>query len=66
MEVVKTWLSSQAADFFHISIQKLTPPYDKCLYSGGDYVEKQHKYVCYFLYILNFLIIVFRIALVHS
>jgi hypothetical protein len=38
MEGVKTWLSSQAADFFNRSIQKLTPRY-KCL-NGGDYVEK--------------------------
>jgi hypothetical protein len=29
MEVVKTWLSSQAADFF-----------DTDLNSGGDYIEK--------------------------
>jgi hypothetical protein len=40
MEGVKTWLSSQAADFFDIGIQKLIPRYDKCLNSGGDYVEK--------------------------
>jgi transposase len=35
-EVVKTWLSSQAAHFFNIGIQKLAPRYDKCLNSGGD------------------------------
>jgi hypothetical protein len=40
MEGVKTWLSSQAADFFHTVIRKLVPRYDKCLNSGGDYVEK--------------------------
>jgi hypothetical protein len=40
MEDVKTWLSSQAADFFDTGIQKLIPRYDKCLNSGGDYVEK--------------------------
>jgi hypothetical protein len=38
MEGVKTWLSSQAADFFDTDIQKLIPRYDKCLNSGGDYV----------------------------
>jgi hypothetical protein len=40
MEGVKTWMSSQAADFFDTGIQKRIPPYDKCLSSGGDYVEK--------------------------
>jgi hypothetical protein len=40
MEGVKTWLSSQTADFFDTSIQKLIPRYDKCLSSGCDYVEK--------------------------
>jgi hypothetical protein len=40
MEGVRTWLSSQAADFFDTDIQKLTPRYDKCLTSSGDYVEK--------------------------
>jgi hypothetical protein len=40
MEGVKTWLSSQAADFFDTGIQKLIPQYDKCVSSGGDYVEK--------------------------
>jgi hypothetical protein len=39
MEVVKTWLSSQAADFFDTGIQKLVPRY-KCLNSGSDNVEK--------------------------
>jgi transposase len=38
-EGFKTWLSSQAADFFDTSIRKLIPRY-KCLSSGGDYVEK--------------------------
>jgi transposase len=38
-EGVKTWLSSQAADFFDTGIQNRTP-----LNSGGDYVEKQIKY----------------------
>jgi hypothetical protein len=40
MEGVKTWLSSQAADFFDTGMQKLIPWYDKCLNSGGDYIEK--------------------------
>jgi hypothetical protein len=40
MEGVKTWLSSQAADFFDTGIQKLIPRYDKYLNSGGDYFEK--------------------------
>jgi hypothetical protein len=48
MEGVKTWLSSMAADFFDTGIQKLIPRYDKCLNSGGDYVEKQLKYVLIF------------------
>jgi hypothetical protein len=37
---VKAWLSSQAAYFFDTGIHKLIPHYDKCLNSGGDYVEK--------------------------
>jgi hypothetical protein len=45
MEGVKTWLSSQVADFFDTGIQKLIPRYDKCLNSGGYYVEKYRKYV---------------------
>jgi hypothetical protein len=40
MEGVKTWLSSQAADFHNICIQKLIPQYYKWPSSGGDYVEK--------------------------
>jgi histone-lysine N-methyltransferase SETMAR len=40
MEGVKTWLNSQAADFFDTGRQKLISRYDKCLSSGGDYVEK--------------------------
>jgi hypothetical protein len=39
IEVVKTWVSSQAADFFDTGTQKLAPQY-KCLNSGGAYVEK--------------------------
>jgi hypothetical protein len=38
MEDVKTWLSSQAADFFDTGNQKLIPRY-KCLNSSDDYVE---------------------------
>jgi hypothetical protein len=40
MEGVKMWLSSQAADFLDTGIQKLIPGYNKCLNSGGDYIEK--------------------------
>jgi hypothetical protein len=29
-----------AAEFFDTGIQKLIPRYDKCLSSGGDYIEK--------------------------
>jgi hypothetical protein len=36
----KTWLCSQAEDFFDTGIQKLIPRYCNCLSSGGDYVEK--------------------------
>jgi hypothetical protein len=39
MEIVKTWLSSQAADFFDTDIQKLIPRCDEYLNSGGDYLE---------------------------
>jgi histone-lysine N-methyltransferase SETMAR len=39
MEGVRTWLISQAADFFDTGIQKLIPRY-KCLSSGSDYFEK--------------------------
>jgi histone-lysine N-methyltransferase SETMAR len=37
---VETWLSSMAADFFEQGIVQLIPRYDKCLNSGGDYIEK--------------------------
>jgi transposase len=40
MEGVKTWLSSQVADFFDTGTQELIPRYDKCLSSGGDYVDE--------------------------
>jgi AAA15 family ATPase/GTPase len=40
MEVVKTWLSSQAENFFDTGIQKLILRYNKCLNSGDDSVEK--------------------------
>jgi transposase len=39
-EGVKTWLSSQAADFSDKGIRKPIPRYDKRLNSGGDCVEK--------------------------
>jgi hypothetical protein len=38
MERVKTWLSSEAADFFDRGIQELIPHYKRNY--GGDYVEK--------------------------
>jgi hypothetical protein len=40
---LNNWLGSQrsqAVHFFDIEIQKLIPRYDKCLNSGGNYVEK--------------------------
>jgi hypothetical protein len=40
MEGVKTWLSSQAADFSDAGIQKIIPQYNKCLNPGGDYIDK--------------------------
>jgi hypothetical protein len=40
MEGVRTWLSSQVADFFDIGIQKLIPKYDRCLNSSDDCIEK--------------------------
>jgi hypothetical protein len=40
MEGVQMWLKSQVADFFDTGIQKRITRYDKCLSSGGDYVEK--------------------------
>jgi hypothetical protein len=45
----KTLPSSQAADFFDTGIQWLISRY-KCLNSGGDFVEKQLKYVCILVY----------------
>jgi len=35
--VIGKW---QAAAFYEEGIQKLVPRYDKCLYNGGEYVEK--------------------------
>jgi transposase len=40
MENVKSWLSSQAADFFDTGIQKHISRYLKFLSSDGDYVDK--------------------------
>jgi hypothetical protein len=37
---VQKWLSSQAATFYDEGIEKLVSRYDKCLYNGGNYVEK--------------------------
>jgi hypothetical protein len=45
MEGVKTWPSSQGADFFDTGIQKLIPQHDKCLNASGDYIEEQLKHV---------------------
>jgi hypothetical protein len=39
MEGVKTWLGSQAANFFDTGVHRLVPWY-KCLSSGSDYIEK--------------------------
>jgi hypothetical protein len=39
IEGVKTWLSSQALNFFDTGIQKLILQ-SKCLNSGTDYIEK--------------------------
>jgi histone-lysine N-methyltransferase SETMAR len=44
-EGAKTWLSSQAGDFFDTGIQKLIPRYDKCLNSSSDYTDQQFNYV---------------------
>jgi hypothetical protein len=75
MEGVKTWLSSQAADFFDTGIQKFIPQYDKCLNSGGDHIEKWLKYVHTFVYNIFFIVarfvssspeVTFRIALIKS
>jgi hypothetical protein len=40
MDGVKDWLSSQAATFFDVKIQKLVSHYVKCLNSEGHYVKK--------------------------
>jgi transposase len=48
MDGVKTWLSSQAADFFDTDIKKIIPLYDKCLSSCCGYVEKYLKRVRHF------------------
>jgi hypothetical protein len=39
-EAVNTWFASHAASSYDAKIQKLVPRYDKCLNSGGNYVEK--------------------------
>ncbi|GFV24580.1 HTH_48 domain-containing protein [Trichonephila clavipes] len=39
-EEARDWLSSQAADVYDLSIQKLVERYDKCLNKYGKYVEK--------------------------
>jgi hypothetical protein len=48
MDGVETWLSSQAADFFDIGIQKLIPRYDKCLNSAATMLRSGlSMYVCF-------------------
>ena len=37
---VTQWFQSQAAEVFVTGIQKLVSWYEKCLKSGGEYVEK--------------------------
>ena len=39
-DAVQKWLTSQADAFYEEGLQKLVPHYDKCLNSGGEYVEK--------------------------
>jgi hypothetical protein len=58
MEDVETWLSSQEADSFEISIQKLISQYDKTLSSGGYYIE---KYI-FFVYTNFFSLLLLLIA----
>jgi hypothetical protein len=40
MEGVKMWLTSQTTDFFGTGKQNSIPRHDKCLNSGGDYIDK--------------------------
>jgi hypothetical protein len=54
LDGVKTWLSSQAADFFDAAVQKLIPRYKKHFNSGSEYVEKIAQVYTYFLYIIIF------------
>ncbi|GFX35898.1 HTH_48 domain-containing protein [Trichonephila clavipes] len=37
---ITRWFHSQAAEYYHRVMQKLIPRFDKCLNSGGGYVEK--------------------------
>jgi hypothetical protein len=39
-EAVNTWFASQAASFYDAGIQKLVPCCEKCLNTGGNYVEE--------------------------
>jgi hypothetical protein len=41
IEIVKTWLSLRASEFFDTDIKKVIPPYDWCLNFYGDWVEKK-------------------------
>jgi hypothetical protein len=36
---VQHWVKTLAADFFDEGIQKLVPPYDRCLSSDGDFMS---------------------------
>jgi hypothetical protein len=39
-EAINTCFALQVASFYDAGIQKVVPRYDKCLHSGGNYVEK--------------------------
>jgi hypothetical protein len=55
MGCVKTWLSSQVADFFDSRHIKKYSSDENASNSGSDYVKKQLKYVrASFLYKINF------------
>ena len=44
---VTQWLQSQAADFYDTEYKMMVPRYDKCLNSGGEYVEKIAQHLLY-------------------
>ena len=43
---VPQWFQSQVGDFYNTGIQTLVARYDKCLNSGGEYVEKYLNSCC--------------------